>query len=1317
MATGKALNGKLYAGNPHIQFDDGENTFAFRRKCAMTYRAVLSAVAGLSIFSAAFAESFVWTGSADSCWTNPANWTVGGVVAARSPGVLETELDTSSGTLQPAAKFNDAAAFGTLSGVSAVTIDMKGLYSISNVVVSGDTAYTFGADSTQVFPLGPGGRFEVLSDTAVMPVFAGAFATPAGGWNSNPSVYIYNRTNKILHFNEFGKVIRPTGSSSWQRVYVYLYGNGNRTQSGFQFDGRVTGKSGWSVDLYVYTTGKLVFNSDMRDSFYRFCNYSVDLEVEVKKDAVFGLGGDNGAGITMFQSFSISGDGKVAFPYKSGVSTYDARGHFINNTVNAVCDIRVPVEISRIGNGTDPNEFIIKANSVAGTIAFSGENNMDCGIADNGKMMLRVSDAGWFKQKGLVFAGEGGVEYTGREATFSENISITNGNTVTIRNSGTGTLTFASAVNVTKANGTVRLEGDTAPLVYGCSFAGNIPSVVTISGDKGVELPGTLDLSSIPVLNLESGTLTVCGSGSKTIESLDISSGANTIVVEDGISLSIDSSVLASGASLDIQPVGTSSVAIPSLAGTAPAAVTYCGMPVVFDGNGIAGASVPGAVMIAATGDTVPSANLVVIGSAGAGGNNSLDGDAVTVGDFRHLVPMPSTIAMGEGQTLTASTITLGPSAASLSVGDVAGRGVLAGVNGGIAFTNSSTEASLTVKSRLADGMVVPGALSTGVITLAGGASAENPLIVSNFGNSATLKLAGDEMFYIGAGSRVGTVNSPIAENSFVLDGARDVRIGASGLMVAKSITHSASRYVRPVSMKITNSLFRVNAFKDSNYDSSGATANEYNLVIGGDSWGSFGKLEICAGSILTNRITLGQALDSGNNKQSSGYVRQTGGEVTALANTDDGRGSAVGGGPNGLGVYELECGKFVSLGSFGVGGNAKGGLFLQTGGESVFTNSLHGAAGKGGLIVGFQNGAYGHMAFMGGNAHISGTLRLSYGSGASSSMAFLTIAGDAFVDMGDLPVSGTPAGINSYGPGTKWCKQGYMNLNGGTFRTAGIGKTVQDVDRFVAVSFNGGVLKTGASGKEVFSPHDSTCVKACDVVAVFGGGAIVDTDGKTGNKTSVPLSAPTGGCVSAVPLAATYYCSLRPMVTITGDGMGASAMAEYDHATGRITGIKVISPGWGYTWANCKVSVAEQDVVSSVACTIDANPASGSFTKRGEGDFTLNAANTYGGDTVLEGGVLKLGVTGALPDGSALVFKGGTLEVAPEVELPSVVDVNIGFAPKPKTRHTLIAFPAGKPANVPLFNLSGVDSKWVLRVTDSSVRLLQPAGVIMSFR
>lgn len=46
---------------------------------------------------------------------------------------------------------------------------------------------------------------------------------------------------------------------------------------------------------------------------------------------------------------------------------------------------------------------------------------------------------------------------------------------------------------------------------------------------------------------------------------------------------------------------------------------------------------------------------------------------------------------------------------------------------------------------------------------------------------------------------------------------------------------------------------------------------------------------------------------------------------------------------------------------------------------------------------------------------------------------------------------------------------------------------------------------------------------------------------------------------------------------------------------------------------------------------------------KRGNNTLILNAGNTYVGDTVLEGGTLKVG-EGALPAGSTVVFAGGEL-------------------------------------------------------------------------
>ncbi|MBQ3808168.1 MAG: hypothetical protein II840_09470, partial [Kiritimatiellae bacterium] len=47
MATGKALNGKPYAGNPHVRFDEGEVApAATPRRGSLLYKALMMVVAG-----------------------------------------------------------------------------------------------------------------------------------------------------------------------------------------------------------------------------------------------------------------------------------------------------------------------------------------------------------------------------------------------------------------------------------------------------------------------------------------------------------------------------------------------------------------------------------------------------------------------------------------------------------------------------------------------------------------------------------------------------------------------------------------------------------------------------------------------------------------------------------------------------------------------------------------------------------------------------------------------------------------------------------------------------------------------------------------------------------------------------------------------------------------------------------------------------------------------------------------------------------------------------------------------------------------------
>ena len=62
--------------------------------------------------------------------------------------------------------------------------------------------------------------------------------------------------------------------------------------------------------------------------------------------------------------------------------------------------------------------------------------------------------------------------------------------------------------------------------------------------------------------------------------------------------------------------------------------------------------------------------------------------------------------------------------------------------------------------------------------------------------------------------------------------------------------------------------------------------------------------------------------------------------------------------------------------------------------------------------------------------------------------------------------------------------------------------------------------------------------------------------------------------------------------------------------------------------------------------CVIAQNDGKGSFTKKGAGALTLCATNTWGGDTILAGGVLRSGIDGAIPAGGTFVLAGGTLDM-----------------------------------------------------------------------
>lgn len=195
-------------------------------------------------------------------------------------------------------------------------------------------------------------------------------------------------------------------------------------------------------------------------------------------------------------------------------------------------------------------------------------------------------------------------------------------------------------------------------------------------------------------------------------------------------------------------------------------------------------------------------------------------------------------------------------------------------------------------------------------------------------------------------------------------------------------------------------------------------------------------------------------------------------------------------------------------------------------------------------------------------------------------------------------------------------------------------------------VHFNGGVLRARAAGNLLGARTETADTRPTDVL-VYGKGAILDSSNYTVT-VNAPLKAPTGkGVVSIeLPTGAVRSGYLgAPVVSIYGDGEGATAVAIFDKDTGTISGFRITSPGRDYTTATARLAGGGKSSITNIlACTVAEN-TSGGLTKRGTGLLALNAANTYGGRTVLEGGVLRLDADGALPSGSAVELAGGALD------------------------------------------------------------------------
>ena len=197
----------------------------------------------------------------------------------------------------------------------------------------------------------------------------------------------------------------------------------------------------------------------------------------------------------------------------------------------------------------------------------------------------------------------------------------------------------------------------------------------------------------------------------------------------------------------------------------------------------------------------------------------------------------------------------------------------------------------------------------------------------------------------------------------------------------------------------------------------------------------------------------------------------------------------------------------------------------------------------------------------------------------------------------------------------------------------------------FAWVNFNGGTFRYRRNANE--SPVSGRAAYKAESffygdpgrmrITSFGAGAVFDTAGYN-VRLDHAVTAPEGMGLASVALPsgfafADWAFAGEPIVEITGDGQGASAVAEFDSPSGRVIGVSVTSPGYGYTDISATMSRGGWTNAVDLVCALGA-PVAGGLTKKGAGTLTATAANTYGGTTRIEGGTLAFTRADGMPGG-----------------------------------------------------------------------------------
>ncbi len=1218
-----------------------------------------------------------WTGAQDAYWTNAANWLVEGVVPAKCPGVVSNEVN---GVFNPDLPSIDAAVFDGTCTSGRTTIDLSGLYSVASVTICGANCpqYTLGSTTDQLLTFETNG---VLTVSAEVPAASGPVvnATVAIGnfeyswWNKSLVGKIFtvaNNSSGTLTFNSQFAVQRrrPGSATNYMEIEIHLKGSGN-----FRFNAAQSHDGMWLATYRYYQTGTLEINADFCEQKRVYA--AASSRVVIAEGATYGtfVGNNVGFEAQNGSTFTVEGDGTFRLVENKG-NSIDNHGY--HAFPNGYIDVYSRTQCYS-SNLSEPRVILYSTSETAKRAlrlfgppgdfpgGFLFRRSPQLVVATTNVLgncpVFTVTNGTFSAQSGFCWAGT----TEGEALTVPINYIGPESSAFAIANIGTQPFTFASAVTVPDGSKTLSLEGTIAPLIFAPTLSG--PIALRLSGD--IVMPASSSLANVSSINFANGAnLAIEGSAARTLPSVAVASGANTIAFADAATLTF-SSIAITGGSLDIQVANSGATVVftgKTSADTPPAGLLLDGLVPSYsdDGRLIVSPSVVD-VSIAARGDQVPNASSSIVGitSPGSGEADALAADETSVKALVQQTQTAADIAIGPVQTLSVDEVAIDYGFGDLALGVVAGQGTLDALSSPLVLRNDSYFGTLSVNASITSSDVLK--IGEGKVSLFGGTQSAVGSVALAAGETA-----------LASGTWNTTSSSKIlVTNNAVLSVAGD----------AKLLSDAG----------------------DSSVDKSVATIE----ILGG-------TLKIGGNAVITNRITLNH---SGNSRVSAVY--QSGGTVYEQGDTANNFYPLDQCGGYAQGYWDLTDGMLYFSGKVGIVNTVAQGGIHQSGGI------IDSSASAFRLGSGHNNRA--EFVMTGGTNSFATLMVRDWGSynGTKSAMtmdgpsASMTVRGNVQMayQNGGMPTAFTSAMLN-LADGV-FCANGA--LRGGSITVEGWRSKSK-----AYVNFNGGTFKTRADngserGYGLFGwTNDITWI---DHVMVYAGGATIETDAAARKVyVNTPLCAPTGKGVASIDFAA--YVGKKtglvapPSVAIEGDGEGASAYAVFDLESDSRTGIRVVSPGWGYTTATAKLYYGSLYNNQGVECPLTlADSVSGGLTKAGDGTLFLNAANTYTGETVLKGGTLSLVSQGALPAASTVAYEGGAL-TSKAAAFPASLKVRIPGAENNSVRRCVLAtFTDACPAALPEVEVVNAPERarhqWCVEFQGLTLCAKRLSGAVLSFR